>query len=96
MTDYIAGYQAPIYRAIWARILTAGVPHHWCMVWGLLGLFFGFTGWMRLGLWGLGLAGSVWLLGQMTMQWLTRWDVSWDNVLLAQLTRKYKKFYEAG
>jgi hypothetical protein len=35
-------------------------------------------------------------LGHVVLVALTAWDVQFDDVLLAQLTRHYKSYYEAS
>jgi len=45
--------------------------------------------------WGL-LPMGLWLLGHGTMVALTQRDPYWDDVMLAQLVRRYKSYYEAG
>jgi hypothetical protein len=38
----------------------------------------------------------VWALGQGALVLLTLWDPQWDDLAGAQLTRRYKSFYDAG
>ena len=38
----------------------------------------------------------VWMLGHGVLMGLTLFDAHWDEMALAQLTRKYKGFYDAG
>ena len=42
------------------------------------------------------LPGLVWLLGQGVLIGLTLWDPTGDDVAMAQLTNRYKDFYDAG
>ena len=38
----------------------------------------------------------VWMLGHGVLMGLTLFDTQWDEMVLAQLTRRYKAFYDAG
>ena len=38
----------------------------------------------------------VWMLGHGVLMGLTLFDAHWDEMALAQLTRRYKAFYDAG
>jgi hypothetical protein len=38
----------------------------------------------------------VWALGQGLLVLLTQWDNLWDDIGIAQLSRRYKALYEAG
>jgi type IV secretory pathway TrbD component len=94
--DAIEGYAAPIHRALWERILTMGAPRMWAALW-LAGclytalLFLTVTGirWAIVPL-------VVWALGQGLLMGLTLWEPLWDDVAIAQVTRRYKSFYNAG
>ena len=51
--------------------------------------------------WGWGSPGCcvpavVWMLGHGALMGLTLCDAQWDEMVLAQLTRRYKAFYDAG
>ena len=39
---------------------------------------------------------GVWMLGHGALMGLTLWEAQWDDMVLAQLTRRYKSFYDAG
>jgi hypothetical protein len=38
----------------------------------------------------------VWAVGQGLLVVLTQWDAYWDDLGIAQVTRRYKAVYEAG
>jgi type IV secretory pathway TrbD component len=93
-TEHSEGYRAPIHRAVWERILTRGAPRIWSACW-LVGCLYaallcltivGFK-WVLLPL-------IVWAVGQGVLILLTQFDVQWDDIALAQLTRRYKDFYD--
>jgi type IV secretory pathway TrbD component len=92
----IDGYEAPIHRALWERILTLGAPRMWAAVWLALCLYTALLFLTVLGArWAL-LPLVVWALGQGVLILLTQWDTHWDDLGIAQLTRRYRAFYEAG
>ena len=39
---------------------------------------------------------GVWMLGHGALMGLTLFDAQWDDMVLAQLSRRYKAFYDAG
>jgi len=91
----IPGYEATIHRSLWERMLTVGVPRLWSAVWLVLclagSLFFLIRFGMGWSLVPLGICG----LGHGVLMTLTVWDGQWDDLLLAQLARHYKSYYEA-
>jgi type IV secretory pathway TrbD component len=94
--EHIEGYQAPIHRALWERILTLGAPRMWAAVWLALCLY---AALIFLSLIGVRLALLplvVWALGQGVLMLLTQWDTWWDDLAIAQMTRRYRAHYEAG
>lgn len=92
----IAGYEAPIHRALWQRITSMGVPRLWATVWLVLCLYAALVFLSVLGMrWAL-LPLGIWTLGQGLLMALTLWDVHWDDLAIAHLTRKYHAFYDAG
>jgi type IV secretory pathway TrbD component len=90
------GHTAVIHRALWERILTLGAPRMLSSAWlvlcaavGLVTLFtMGFT-WLLAPL-------VVWVTGQGLLVSLTQWDINFDDVISAHITRRYKDFYGAG
>ena len=92
----VEGYEAVIHRAIWERPQTLGAPRVWAAVWLALCLYAMLIFLTVLGFrWAL-LPLVVWALGQGTLVLLTQWDSMWDDLAIAQLTRRYKSVYEAG
>jgi type IV secretory pathway TrbD component len=96
MSAPIEGFEAPIHRAVWERICTMGAPRLWTAVW-LVGCLYacmmcltvlGFR-WALMPL-------IAWALGQGVLMLLTQWDGRWDDLALAQVSRRYRRFYEAG
>jgi type IV secretory pathway TrbD component len=90
------GFEAPIHRAVWERILSAGAPRVWSSVWLVLCLYGVLLVFVTKQVWWLVPLALGWVVGQGVLVVLTQWDVQWDELLLAQLTRRYKRLYEAG
>jgi hypothetical protein len=91
------GYDAPIAQGLWRRVTTYGMPTAWFAVWMGAAMLQMVLSMARFGwLWGAGIAllavGMEFLLGQ----WLTRQDIQWDELRLAQWMRRYHSFYDAG
>jgi type IV secretory pathway TrbD component len=90
----IEGYEAPIHRSLWERILTAGVPRLWFIgtiagsVFGCFALYSLFQSWVAVIPLGIG---GVALLGLKALTW---WDHDWDAVLAHSL--RYRSRYDAG
>jgi type IV secretory pathway TrbD component len=94
--ERIEGYESPIHRALWERILTLGAPRMWAAVWLVLCLYMALLFLTIIGLrWAL-LPLVGWALGQGVLVLLTQWDVHWDDLAIAQATRRYKALYDAG
>jgi type IV secretory pathway TrbD component len=47
--EWIAGYEAPIKRALWERILTFGAPRLWAAFWTVFCLYAGLLVMVALG-----------------------------------------------
>jgi type IV secretory pathway TrbD component len=94
--DYIHGYEAPIKRALWERILTFGAPRIWAAFWTCFCLYAALLCMVGLGFKWVLVPALVWMLGHGVLIGLTLWDVHWDDIALAQLTRRYKDSYDAG
>lgn len=92
----LLGYEAPIRKALWERILHLGAPrmmtYTWMMSAAWLGLFvfnkFGFR-------WTLAV-GGLWVIVQAVLALLTWWNPRWDKALLARFQRAYQTYYPAG
>jgi type IV secretory pathway TrbD component len=89
----VTGYRAPIYRAVWERILTWGAPRLFSALWiavnlyaALLLITAGRPRWLIILV-------LIWPAGQALLALLTRWDAQFDEVMLAG--PKYRKFYDA-
>ncbi len=92
----IDGYESPIHRAVWERILTLGAPRLWSTVWLCLCLYAALWFLVALGArWAL-LPLVAWALGQGLLVVLTAWDSQWTDLGEAQIRRRYRAFYEAG
>jgi type IV secretory pathway TrbD component len=87
------GYRAPIYRAVWERILTWGAPRLFSALWVAICLYAVLliitAGRPKF----LILVALVWPAGQAVLALLTRWDDRFDEVILA--SPKYSRFYDA-
>jgi type IV secretory pathway TrbD component len=92
--ELIEGYESPIHRALWERILTWGAPRLWSALWVVVCLYAALVLLTAFSArWALVPLG-LWPVGQGIMVWLTMWDVQFDDVLLASV--KYRSFYDAG
>ena len=87
-------YRAPVSAGLWKKITHYGILHVWFVIWmGLLGAqaiaclkWFGWR-WFLLSL--------IPTLGEFFfLQWLTAFDINWDDIIHAQLTRRYKSYYD--
>jgi type IV secretory pathway TrbD component len=90
----IAGYEAQIHRALWERILVAGVPRLWFIVPLVVAVFLGFQLFVAYQHWVAGLPVLAWGVVFLVLKALTRWDRDWDAVLCASL--RYRSRYDAG
>jgi type IV secretory pathway TrbD component len=91
---YLTGYRAPIYRATWERICTAGAPRMLSAVWLVLCLYgVVFLLFLKQPQW-IPLVIILWLLVQGIFVLLTQWDTWFDEVLMA--APRYRTFYDAG
>jgi|SRR5215510_758875 len=93
---YIVGYQVEIRQGLWQRVKSMGAPRILGALWLACWLSAAFACAMLVSVKCGVLLMGVWLLGHATMVALTLYDPHWDDVLLAQLLRRYKAFYEAG
>ena len=93
---HIEGFEAPIHRALWERILTMGAPRIWATAWLVLCLYTALVVMTVVGFRWMLLPLLLWALGQGVLVVLTTWDSHFDDLAIAQLTRRYKSFYEAG
>jgi type IV secretory pathway TrbD component len=90
------GYTAPILRGVWERITSFGAPRMWSHAWAAMCLFLGL---LLLTYWGfkwLAIPVALWAIGHGTLVALTTWNTKWDEMILAQMNRKYKSRYSAG
>ena len=90
------GYQALILRGVWERITTFGAPRFWSHAWAAACLFLGL---LTLSSWGfrwLPLPLFLWMLGHGGLVLLTQWNQKWDEMVIAQMNRRYKSRYDAG
>jgi type IV secretory pathway TrbD component len=93
---YIVGYQVEIRKGLWDRVKTLSAPRIPASLWLAGCLSTAFACAMLVGMkWGIAVMG-LWLLGHGTMVVLTQVDPHWDDVMLAQLVRRYKAAYDAG
>jgi type IV secretory pathway TrbD component len=94
--EWIEGYEAPIKRALWERILTFGAPRLWAAFWAVFCLYAGLLAMVGLGFKWILVPALIWMLGHGVLVGLTLFDVNWDDIAIAQLTRRYKAHYDAG
>jgi hypothetical protein len=91
------GYEAPIAQGIWRRVTTYGIPTTWFAVWCGAAILQVILCMSRLGalrglILGVLVVGAEFLL----VQWLTRVDMQWDELRLAQWIRRYSAYYDAS
>jgi type IV secretory pathway TrbD component len=94
--EWIDGYEAPIKRALWERILSFGAPRTRAAFWACLCLYAGLIAMVGLEFKWILVPALVWMLGHGILIGLTLWDAHWDDIAIAQLTRRYKAYYDAG
>lgn len=93
---YIPGYHNDIYQSVWKRPTTLGAPRLWSNCWLCLCLYLGLLLLVLLGFKWMLLPGVLWAIGQGCLALLTTWDPQWDDVIIAQMARRYRKTYDAG
>ena len=77
-------------------IMTQYQPRLWAAMWLVLCLYAALIFLTVIGFrWAL-LPLVVWALGQGVPVLLTQWDINFDDLAIAQLTRRYRALYEAG
>lgn len=90
----VLGYSMPILQGVWERAKTYGVLRMWAACWAVLHLgaglylitYYGFRWLLVLFL--------TWILGHGLLVMLTKWNDRFDEMLIAQLSRRYKDHYE--
>jgi type IV secretory pathway TrbD component len=90
----IEGYESPIHRSLWERILTCGVPRLWVIAWIAICVFLTFTMYSLFRNWVACIPLVVCGIGHIGLKALTWWDHDWDSVLAHSL--RYRSHYEAG
>jgi len=68
----------------------------WSHAWAAMCLFLGL---LLLTYWGfrwVAVPVLLWAVGQGTLAALTAWNTRWDEMIFAQMNRKYKSRYSAG
>jgi type IV secretory pathway TrbD component len=92
----IHGYHVPILRGVWERIQSFGALRFWGHAWAAMNLFLGLLVLTYWGLrWTLG-PFLLWLVGHGALVLLTQWNPRWDEMIQAQISRRYKSRYDAG
>jgi hypothetical protein len=93
--EYLTGYRAPCYQALWKRILRWGGPRVLSYVWCALCLWLGLTCLFAKQPWFILGVGGLWMAVQGVIIALTLWDLQFDAVLVE--TPKYHVvLYDAG
>lgn len=90
----IEGYEAPIHRALWERILTCGVPRLWFIAWVASCVFLAFSVYSLFQNWLALIPLVICAMGHVGLKALTWWDQDWDAVLAHSL--RYRSYYDAG
>jgi type IV secretory pathway TrbD component len=90
----IPGYEAPILRGVWERPQRMGAPRLWGALWMALCLYGALIFLTVVGFKMALLPLLIWAIGQGALVALTQWDQHWDDVMIAQFTRRYKAVYE--
>ena len=78
------------------RICTFGVPRLWAAFWMACCLYVGLLVMVGLGFTWLRVLAGAWMLGPWALMGLTLFDAQWDDIVIAQLSRRYKAYYDAG
>src|SRR5262249_39769043 len=96
MSEPVHGYQVPILRGVWERITSFGALRFWSHAWAAMNLFVGLLVLTYWGFkWTLG-PFVLWILGHGALVLLTQWNSKWDEMIQAQISRRYKSRYSAG
>lgn len=90
------GYQAEIHQAVWKRVTMFGSPKMVAVIWLALCLQVALLLLPLAGFRWAGAALLVWCIGQGVLIALTCWEEQWDEIGLAQLTRRYPARYEGS
>ena len=95
--EHLPGLQEQIHPGVWQRHTLWGAPQKWVYAWmAIIGYGCAYTIY-ALPLLYLGVLVLVWAAGQAGLVLLTKWDMQFDDVLLASWKiRRYKKRYSAG
>src|SRR5712671_5162846 len=93
---YIVGYQVEIRKGLWERLKTLGAPRILASLWLAVCLSIAFACAMLISVKTGLLPMGLWLGGHSTMVALTLIDPHWDDVVVAQVFRRYKNSYDAG
>jgi type IV secretory pathway TrbD component len=92
----IHGYHVPILRGVWERITSFGALRVWSHAWAAICLFLGLLVLTYWGFtWTLGPL-LLWIIGHGALVLLTQWNPRWDEMIQAQMSRRYKSRYDAG
>lgn len=96
----IPGWRVRIYAGAWRRVLLDGIPQWWAMLWLLAGLVQVGSAAYLFGFRALLITAGLVFLQKRGLQWLTRHEPRWDEVLWASLaariTRRARRYYAAG
>jgi type IV secretory pathway TrbD component len=90
---FTTGFRAPIYRALWERILTWGAPRLFSALWVAVNLYLAMLLITAGRAWWLIILAVIWPGGQAVLTLLTSWDHQFDEVAMA--SPKYRRFYDA-
>ena len=94
--DHVDGYDAPIYQSLWQRVTSFGVPRMWATLWGAVCLYAALLAMVGMGFLWMLVPAVVWMLGHGALMGLSLFDAHWDEMAIAQLTRRYRAYYDAG
>jgi len=99
--EWIDGFDAPIYRGVWERVLVMGAPRILSTLWLVLGLYAGLVVLTVCGVRWVVLPLVVWAVGHGVLVLLTQWDSAFDDLIVAHLRKHgtrwgYQSFYDAG
>ena len=92
----VEGYDAPVKQALWMRVCTYGVPRTWAALWVCACLYLALMTMVLLGVKWLLVPALLWLAGHGVLMALTLFDTHWDEMAIAQITRRYRAYYDAG
>jgi hypothetical protein len=92
----ILGYRMPILRGVWERVTTFGALRMWSHTWAIFCVYLGLLALSLIGVKWMLIPLALWFVGQGVLILLTQWNERFDEMIGAQLRRRYRSHYDAG